>query len=780
MRNAGFGTGNYGFRVTNLSALLPFARHRISVRRAGDGVDLQGSPQWIERPTAELDVSAIQFLESATSASVSVARTPGELDYHIALALRVLNRLINARNALGDGRPLVSDPRLQDLLFEAEVSDWTRELITKVETSYGPIYFNEVEDPLVSIVIPVYNKFQVTYNCLKSIAENLPKCSFEVIIVDDCSKDETLFAGFVVSGAVRVIRNAKNLGFVGTCNAGAAAARGKYLLFLNNDTLVRPGWLDELAATFDNVPNVGIAGSKLLFENGSLQEMGGIIWRLGDGWNWGREKDPKEPKFCYLRDSDYVSGAALMIERELFAKLEGFDKYYTPAYYEDTDLAFRVRALGKRVVVQPASEIVHLEGVSAGTDVNGSGMKRYQKINHRKFYERWKDTLSLHRFNGQQAELEAERTVKRRAFFIDDSVPTPDQDAGSNAALQHMLALMSLGYKVTFLPADNMAQINPYTANLQKLGIECLYAPFYWSVEEVFRKTVNKPDLVYLHRYTNASKYANLVHQHFPACFTVYNVADLHFLRQEREIEIEGSIGNAAKLSKEAELAAMHAVDSIIVHSYVEAEIIREADPALRVHVVPWAVKPRPPSKSFDERFGYAFIGGYGHRPNVDAALHLARDIVPVVKRSHPELKGFLVGSKAPPEVADLDSEQLKVVGFVPDLTDFMHQLRCTIAPLRYGAGLKGKILESFAHGLPCVMSEVAAEGFRLPPELEWLIARTPKEMAEKLIAVHGDESLNEQLSRCGLEYVKREFSSDAIQRLVAESITKQDHAKGE
>jgi GT2 family glycosyltransferase len=185
------------------------------------------------------------------------------------------------------------------------------------------------------------------------------------------------------------------------------------VLFLNNDTLLRPKWLDELVSTFENVPNIGIVGSKLFFEDGSLQEVGGIIWRLGDGWNWGRQADSNDPRFCYLRDTDYVSGAALMLERELFERLSGFDEYYVPAYYEDSDLCFRVRALGKRVVVQPASEVVHLEGVSAGTDVRGSGMKRYQLINHRKFYERWKETLSTHRFNGEQPELEAERTVKR-------------------------------------------------------------------------------------------------------------------------------------------------------------------------------------------------------------------------------------------------------------------------------------------------------------------------------------------------------------------------------
>ena len=239
-------------------------------------------------------------------------------------------------------------------------------------------------------------------------------------------------------------------------------------------------------------------------------------------------------RFRFLRDADWVSGAALMIERPLFDQLGGFDEYYAPAYYEDTDLAFRVRALGKRVVVQPASEIVHLEGVSAGTDTSGPGMKRFQVVNHAKFYRRWKDTLITHRLNGQQPEMEAERLVCRRAYFIDDSVPTPDQDAGSNAAVEHMRALLALGYKVTFLPADNMTRIDPYVRpSCRSWGIECPVHPYFWSVEEVFRKARHKPDLVYLHRYSNASKYATMVRRYFPECRIVYNVADLHFLRME-------------------------------------------------------------------------------------------------------------------------------------------------------------------------------------------------------------------------------------------------------
>lgn len=772
LRDAGIGTGNYGFSIPNPSALLPLARHQVSVRRAVDGVDLPGSPQWLLRPEAGFDFSLTQLLDAAAAASANVARSPEDLDQPVTLTLNVLNQLLNARNSLAENRPLLSDPRLQDLLHEADVSDWTRELLAKIEAEFAPLHFEEVDEPLVSIVIPVYNKFRTTYNCLKSIAANPPKASFEIIIVDDCSRDETLFAGFVISGAVRFIRNLKNQGFVRTCNAGAASARGKYLFFLNNDTLVRPNWLDELVATFDNVPNVGIVGAKLFFENGSLQEVGGIIWRLGDGWNWGRQADPNDPRFCYLRDCDYATGAALMLERELFKQLKGFDEYYAPAYYEDSDLCFRVRALGKRVVVQPASEIVHLEGISAGTDVHGTGMKRFQLVNHRKFYERWKETLSTHRFNGQEPDREAERSVKRRAFFIDDTVLTPDQDAGSNAALQHIQALMRLGYKVTFLPADNMAQINPYTANLQKLGIECLYAPYYWSVEEVFRKAKVKPDLVYLHRFANASKYASLVRQHFPGCFTVYNVADLHSLRQQREMEIAGSLSGAPKVAEDAELAAMRMVDSVVVHSSVEADFLRHKAPDVRVHTVLWTVVLRPSATPFKDRSGYAFVGGYNHRPNVDAAMFLAREIAPLLSDLAPEMLGFLVGSNAPPEVAASERKNLKFLGFIPELTSLFSGLRCTVAPLRYGGGLKGKILDSFAHGLPCVMTEVAAEGLNLPPQLEWLIATTPEQIARKLAAVHDDEALNAKLSAHGLDYIAENCSAEVTRRMLAEAIT--------
>src|SRR5205807_6682702 len=199
---------------------------------------------------------------------------------------------------------------------------------------------------------------------VKSSVEHGAEIPLEIIVVDDCSRDETMFAGFAFGPGIRVIRATENGGFIRSCNRGFEAARGEYIVFLNNDTQVKPGWLDELYETLCRDPKIGIAGSKLLYPDGRLQECGGIIWRMGDGWNWGRDQDASDPRFCFMRDSDYVSGAALMIKASLFDEIGRFDEHYVPAYYEDTDLCFKVRSRGYRTVVQAASEVVHFEGAS--------------------------------------------------------------------------------------------------------------------------------------------------------------------------------------------------------------------------------------------------------------------------------------------------------------------------------------------------------------------------------------------------------------------------------
>jgi len=769
LAEAGVGDGRHGFSIPLSETLLPFARHILHLRPVGSTFELPSFPLVLTREQVGFDTSVLRFLHGNVMAETARAQQPDDLAPMITNLVEVLDQALSHYYDLTADKAALSTV---DVLDPADFSPQVQILIDSIQRNYPPIIVEPDLNPVVSIVIPVFNKFDLTYACVKSIEEHGARIPYEIIIVDDCSRDETVLASLAFFGNVRLVRNSANSGFVLSCNRGFAAARGEYVVFLNNDTQVKPGWLDELYETLCRDPKVGIAGSKLLYPDGRLQECGGIIWRMGDGWNWGRDQDASDPRFCYMRDSDYVSGAALMIKSSLFDEIGRFDERYVPAYYEDTDLCFKVRSRGYRTVVQPASEIVHFEGASAGTSVTGSGMKRFQAINHRKFFDRWKETLAGHRFNGAMPELEAERSVRQRALMIDDSVPEPDKDAGSNAAFQHILTLQRLGYKVTFIPGDNMAKIDPYTTDLQRRGVECLYHPYYFSVEDVFRKRPVPFDLVYLHRYSNASKYGGMIRQHFPQARILYNVADLHFLRLQRQAEVEDDpvLRQKAEQMRRLELGAMFFVDCVIVHSAAEAELLAKMAPGVNVQVIPWTIEVRDIKKVEVERPAIAFIGGYRHEPNIDAAKWAVQSIMPGLRKEVPGIELLLVGSYMPPELTTLAGKDVVPLGHVPSLDTVFDRVRLTIAPLRYGAGLKGKVLESFAAGVPCVMTTVAAEGLDLPKKLQSLVVDEPGEIAALIAKLCRDDAEYRRIVEAGKAYVGATYSAERIDGLLRQA----------
>lgn len=227
----------------------------------------------------------------------------------------------------------------------------------------------QYENPIVSIIIPVYNQFHYTYNCIDSIIANSGEIKYEIIVANDCSTDQTSRIDEVIQGIV-LINNAENLNFLKNCNNAAKYAKGKYILFLNNDTQVQPNWLAPLVDLIEKDKQIGMVGSKLINPDGTLQEAGGIIFKDGSPCNYGRGSDPDLPEFNYVKEVDYISGASIMILRSLWEEIGGFDEEFAPAYCEDSDLAFTVRKLGYKVMYQPRSVVVHFEGISNGKDTS--------------------------------------------------------------------------------------------------------------------------------------------------------------------------------------------------------------------------------------------------------------------------------------------------------------------------------------------------------------------------------------------------------------------------
>ncbi|EDN68691.1 glycosyl transferase, family 2 [Beggiatoa sp. PS] len=295
------------------------------------------------------------------------------------------------------GQPIDIEIFSEDATEENQVAIWcTRKLPDFVNTlTLKPILLPEVQQPSVSIVIPVFNKALYTYNCLLTVQACDQEVSKEVIVINNASSDETSTLLGQINGAFQVINNKENQGFVKACRQGAAVAKGQFILFLNNDTQVMPGWLSKMVNVMAAHPDIGIIGSKLIYPDGRLQEAGGIIFNDASGCNYGRLQEPTLPKFNQSREVDYCSGASLMIRKTLWQQLDGFDMRYAPAYYEDTDLCFATRHAGYKVFYCHDSEVIHHEGITAGTDIT-SGYKVFQAINRKKFQAKWWHILSTH------------------------------------------------------------------------------------------------------------------------------------------------------------------------------------------------------------------------------------------------------------------------------------------------------------------------------------------------------------------------------------------------
>ena len=641
---------------------------------------------------------------------------------------------------------------------------------------YEPLEFPYFENPDVSIIIPVYNQFAYTYACLKSILENTADISYEVIIADDVSNDRTTEIKEIVHN-ITVIRNEKNLRFLLNCNNAAKYARGKYIHFLNNDTQVQQEWLNSLVTLIESDSHIGMVGSKLVYPNGKLQEAGGILWKDGSAWNYGNGMNPSNPEYNYVKEADYISGASIMIRKTLWEEIGGFDELFVPAYCEDSDLAFEVRAHGYKVMYQPKSVVVHFEGVSNGTDTT-TGLKAYQVENSKKFYEKWKYVLEKDNFKKEKTISDKtlfaarDRSKNKKCILvIDHYVPHFDKDAGSKTVYQYMKLFCEMGYNVKFI-GDNFYRHEPYTSALEHLGVEVLVGPYYanhWK-KWVKNNAVNI-DYAFLNRPHIAVKYIDVIRK-FTNAKIIYYGHDLHYLREYREYELTGKkeMLQSSNDWKQKELSLMQQADVVYYPSEVEVEEIKKLDSSIYARALPaYMYKPVTQSTYAGElRADLMFIGGFSHRPNVDAVKWFHDEIWPVVKSKNDKIKVYILGSNPPEDIKSLDSEDFMVKGFVTDeeLMSYYENCRISVVPLRYGAGIKGKVVEAMHQQLPVITTLVGAEGIDESGE-SLCIANNAQEFAQKIVHLYDDYAQLQQYSRKALDVVNREFSIETAKQFL-------------
>lgn len=627
--------------------------------------------------------------------------------------------------------------------------------------------------PKVSIIIPVYNQFNYTHACIKSIIDTVKDVSYEIIIGDDMSTDATKKIKKYVSG-IRVNINKTDHGFLMNCNRAAKLARGEYIIFLNNDTQVHEEWLSSLVELIESDDKIGMVGSKLVYPDGSLQEAGGIIWSDASGWNYGRNQNADMPEYNYVRECDYISGASIMISKSLWDEIGGFDERFKPAYCEDSDLAFEVRKRGYKVMYQPKSVVTHFEGVSNGTELD-SGLKKYQVENGKKFKEKWATELQSQYESGQVPFCARERNHgKKIILIIDHYVPTYDKDAGSKTTFQYIKMFLDKGYVVKFI-GDNYAQMEPYTTTLQQLGVEVLYGP--WYAEHIFEWIdANKEyiSFAYLNRPHITEKYIDYIKENTDIKIIYYG-HDLHFLRTEREYELEKDEKKLAesKMWKAKEFDILHKADMNYYPSYVEEEAIHQIDADIPVKAITaYVFEKFIENYNYDvaNRSGILFVGGFAHGPNIDAVNWFANEVYPIIREKNKNIDFYIVGSNAPEEIKQLNGNGIIFKGFVSDeeLMELYSKCRIVVVPLRYGAGVKGKVVEAIYNGAPIVTTSVGAEGIAGVEDV-LKIEDEAEAFANTVVDLYSDEDALVELANKTQSFIKENFSIDAVWNIIKE-----------
>ncbi len=627
------------------------------------------------------------------------------------------------------------------------VSAWPEDFLfdAREAPEGGVLDFPDVEDPEVSVVVSLAGASGPLFAFLRSIRKACGGRGYEVVgvVAESRQGEATLRELENVVRGWRIVRAKGDLSETECWNLGAEAAGGRYLAFVHGPSRLGPGWLEELLRVFRECPEAGLVSSRLIDSRGRIHEAGGTVTAAGDLVRIGAGSDRRHPAHGYLREVDFCSALSCMIPSGLFREIGGFAPQ-DPESPMLTGLEFsrRVRSAGREIFLAPHSLLVLdpmalKESPSARVDAGRPGTRGPEP--------------------------------RGRILVLNAWTPTPDQDSGSQDMAAYFRIFRSLGYRVTFVPAADLRYVEKYTAELQRMGVECLYTPFVTSVGEVLQARGREYDLVLLYQVHCAEAYLDLVRRYCPKARIVFDTVDLHYVREAREARLKGSerLVKEAEKTRERELSVIRRADRTIVLSPEEREILRR-EPDVdggKIAVIP-LIRDIPGSGNpFEVRRDILFVGGFKHEPNVDAVLAFVADVWPLIEEELPEAVFHVLGSHPPAAVQDLAGDRVVVTGYVPDLSPYFNRCRLSVAPLRYGAGLKGKVATSLGYGVPCVASSIAVEGTGLTDGEDVLVADDPRAFAGAVVRLYRDEALWNRLSANGLDFMERRFSFAAGRR---------------
>ena len=646
--------------------------------------------------------------------------------------------------------------------------------------SQGILEFTPVNNPLVSVILVLYNRAELTLSCLHSILHNSFK-SLEVIIVDNNSSDCTKELLAKVQG-VKFIFNDENRHFIAAANQASAIAQGEYLLFLNNDAQILGDSINQAVKTLNDQPDIGAVGGKIILPDGSLQEAGSIIWQDGSCLGYGRGDDPELPQYMFQREVDYCSGAFLLTPRKLFKELGGFDDIYQPAYYEETDYCVKLHQAGKKIIYDPQVAILHYEFASSENNEQAIDL---QQRNQETFIEKHRDWLQSQYppelSNILNASIRKEE--KTRILFIDDRIPHPYLGSGYTRSSKILQIMNTMGCLITFYPTDltypetwqDAYQDIPRTIEIAKnWGLQ--------KLEDFLRSRSDFYDLVFVSRPHNMNHLNYILGQEniLKETKIIYDAEALYCLREFALHRLRGkpltTAEQQAKIKEELQIAT----NSDLIISVSPAEQKKFLDHGYSaVEILGHSLMTVPTPNHFTKRQSILFVGAIYEleSPNADSILWFSRKIFPLIQEKlGAEVNFLVVGNNTVTElnkkIAKLNNPGIKMLGRVDNLLQIYNRSRLFIAPTRFAAGIPHKIHESAAYGLPVITTSAIANQLEWQNEQELLTADQPQEFANQCIRLYQDEELWNKLRDNALKQIEKQCSPENFKNKLQKILT--------
>lgn len=626
--------------------------------------------------------------------------------------------------------------------------------------------------PKVTILLVLYNRAELTYACLKSIIKSV-RTPYQVVVVDNASSDRTEELLQRIDGAA-VIRNSTNEGFLKACNQGADLAEGDFLLFLNNDAVLVGDAVSLALAVFEEEDRVGGVGGRILLLDGKLQEAGSICWRDGSCLGYGRADYASEPEYMFRRDVDYCSGAFLMVPTALFDRMNRFDTAYAPAYYEETDFCLRLHESGYRVLYEPGVVILHYEFASS---TESDDAIRLQSEHRQIFLDRHLQYLKTRPLPAKKNVLLG-RSVSagKRVLFIDDRVPHTYFGSGFPRSNFILNVLSDLGYQVTLYPLNYPVEDNWSTVfqDIPK-SVEVMLGYGRMRLRKFLESRRDYFDIAFVSRPHNMEFFSSVAEQIYgsfskpkiiydaEAIFSIREAAKYELFTGKKPKDLDEMIRAEVELTKDS--------DAVIAVSESERALFRKYYPG-QVHVVGHALDLDPSPIPFDERSDFLFVGNmdYDGSPNVDSMCWFVDEVLPLVKRSLPDVKLMLVGPNASQEIQALASEDVRLLGRQENLEEFYGKCRVFLAPTRYAGGIPYKVHEAAANGIPVVATSLIIDqlSWRIGEQILGAPLDAAADFAEQCIRLYTERNVWESVRAKALQAMQEECSISAVKKEVS------------